>query len=103
VQGLRDCEDGGALLLRVGRGVVIMIVASWMIVVVLTDMEMEVEESCAELSVPMPVAGGVQADPADADNTGDRQSRPRPLGKADHGTAEALHVLILTDRAAQFL
>ena len=103
MKGLGDCEHSLSQLLRVGRGVVIVIVVSRMIVVVLTDMEVEVEEAGAELAVAMPVAGGVQADPADADNTGDRQSRPRPLGKADHGTAEALHVLILTDRAAQFL
>lgn len=81
-----------------------MIVVSWMIVVVMTDMEVEVEEARAEFSVPVPVAGGVQTETADADGDCHTQNRARETGNANHGFAEASHLvsrLILADPAAQ--
>jgi hypothetical protein len=73
-----------------------MIIVSWMlaamlIVLMVADVEMEVKEAGADLTVPVPVVGGVEAKPTDADNPGDHQSRPRPPGVSDHGTAEGRH------------
>jgi hypothetical protein len=65
-------------------------------VLMVTDVKVEVKKTCAELSVPVPIAGGVQAEAAEADNTGDRQGRSRPTGEVNHGSAETLHLLILT-------
>jgi hypothetical protein len=59
-----------------------------------------VEEAGAELTVAVPVAGGVQAQAADADDDSHAQDRARLPGTSDHGSTEASHVLILTDPPA---
>jgi hypothetical protein len=89
-------ENCRVLPAPVPRSIVIMILASWvlvakLIVLMVADVEMEVKEAGADLAMPVPVVGGVEAKPADADNPGDHQSRPRPPGVADHGAAEARH------------
>lgn len=82
------------LVVAVGR-----MLAGEMLVFMTTDVEVEVEEGGAVPPVPMPVAGGLQTETSDADNKGGCQNRPRLPGTPDHGSAEVLHVLILTDRA----
>jgi len=87
-----DCQYSGSSLLAVGRRIVIVAIVSRMIVAVLSDVEMEVEEAGAELPVPMPVAGRMQAETADEDDKCDSQGRASQAGQAVHGSAEASHL-----------
>ena len=75
VERLGNCEDRRALLFRVDRSVVVVIVMGRMIVAVFSDMEVEVEETGAERAVPMPIASGVQAQTANADDDAQAQNR----------------------------
>ena len=108
MHGLGDRENRGVLSVFVSRGVVIVVIARRMIVavivvVVVADVEVEVEEAGADLSVPMPVAGGVQAEPADTDDDGHAENRASQPGTSDHGSPKASHLGILLDRAGQIL
>lgn len=103
VEHLGNCEDRRALLFCVDRSVVVVIVMGRMIVAVFSDMEMEVEETGAERAVPMPIASGVQAQTAYADDDAQTQNRAGQPGTSDHGSTKASHLGILLDRAGQFL
>ena len=102
-KGLSDGEDRRTLLFCVDRSVVVVIVMGRMIVAVFSDMEVEVEETGAKRAVPMPIAGGVQAQTADADGRSQRHDRAGQPGTSDHGSTKASHLGILLDRVGQFL
>lgn len=80
-----------------------MIVMGRMIVAVFSDMEVEVEETGAERAVPMPIASGVQAQTANADDDAQAQNRTGSPGTSDHGSSNVSHLGILLDRAGKFL
>lgn len=86
MNGLGDCEHSCSLLLCVGRGLVI--VVGRMMVAMLADVEVEVEETGAERAVPMPIACGVQAQTADAEDDGHAQDRAGQPGTSDYGSAQ---------------
>jgi len=76
-----------------------------LLVLVVTNVEVEVEEAGAELAVPVPVAGGVVAEPGDADHRDHAGDRTGPPEKLNHGSAEASQpqcsTAILPDRVAR--
>ena len=61
------------------------------VVIVIADVEVEMKEARAELAVSMPIAEGVQTQPASTDDDGETDSQPGEAGKLDHGSAEASH------------
>lgn len=77
------------MLFFVSRSFVI--VVCWMFVGVLTDVEVEVEEACAELPVAVPIADGVEAETADANGNSQRQDRAGQPETSDHSSTEAPH------------
>ena len=97
VKSVDDRESGRALLIPVGRGVVIMMVASRMsvaamLVAVIADVEVEVEEAGAELAMPVPIAGGVEAETADEDQNNQTKGRSGSPEDPNHGSAKTLHL-----------
>jgi len=103
VERLDNCEDRRASLFCVDRSVIVLIVVGRMVVAMFADMEVEVEETGAERAVPMPIASGVQAETADADDNRQAQDRASQPETSDHGSTKASHLGILLDRAGQFL
>jgi len=75
VKCLGDREDRRTLPFRAGRSFVIAIVARWMLVAVLADVEVQMEESCSKLAVAVPVTGGVQTETSNADDDCQAQNR----------------------------
>jgi hypothetical protein len=61
------------------------------VVLVVSDMEVEVKETGAEFAMSVPVTNSVQAKAADADSRGDAQYQPEKAGIPDHGFAHASH------------
>jgi hypothetical protein len=95
-----DSQNSGSSLLALGRRIVIVVIVGRMIVAVFADVEVEVEETGAELAVAVPVASGVQAQAANAYDNYESQDRAGQPGTSDHGSAETSHLgsmLILTD------
>jgi hypothetical protein len=80
------------LLLRVGRGFVIVIVASRMIVAMLADVEVEVEEAGVELTVAVPVARRVEAETANENDDGHAQDRSGQPGTSNHVSSGTPHL-----------
>lgn len=124
VKGQGNRQNRSSFLLVVGWRVVIVIVfvvsrmlvgglfvlvavmsvlGAMMFVLVVTNVEVEVEEGGAVSPVPMPVTGSLQTETADADNNGGCQNRSRQAGQSEYGAAEVSHVLILTDRTRHAL
>jgi hypothetical protein len=89
MESLGDGEDCGAPLLTVGRPIAMTIflpLRLTVMVLVVSDVEVEVEETGAELAMSVPVANRVQAKAADADSRGDAQHQPEQAGTPDHGS-----------------
>lgn len=63
-----------------------------MTVTVLANVEVEMEEGCGKLAVAVPVAAGVQAETADADDNRQAQDRASQPGTSNHGSAKASHL-----------
>ncbi len=55
--------------------VVSRVLVAVMLVLVIADVKVEMEEACGKLAVAVPVAGGVQAKTADADDYCQAQNR----------------------------
>ena len=72
--------------------VVSRVIVAVMLVIVVADVEVEVEETGAKLAVAVPVAGGMEAEAADNDDSGHAQDRAGQSGKSNHGIAEAFHI-----------
>ncbi len=96
LKGQDNCQNHISFLFPVGRSVAIVVVVSRMLVV--TDVEVKVEEVGARLTVPMPVAGSLQPETTDEDGRDRADDRARLPGISDQGSAEVLHFLIITER-----
>ena len=70
------------------------VIVAVMLVLVIADVEVEVEEAGAELTVAVPVAGGMETEAADNDDGGHAQDRAGQSGKSNHGITEAFHLEI---------
>jgi hypothetical protein len=80
------------LAIRLLPVVGVIVVAVVMITVrVVTDVEVDVEESGAELAVVVPVTGGVEAEPGKAGQNDNDQGRGRRPDRSDHGSMESSH------------
>lgn len=62
------------------------------LVAVLANMEVEVEETCIKLAMSVPVASGLKAETADADNGHHPQDQPGQPEDPNHGSAKATHL-----------
>lgn len=109
LKGQDNCQNHISFLFPVGRSVAIVIVVSRMLVgimlvvdvmlvLVVTDVEVKVEEVGARLTVPMPVAGSLQPETTDEDGRDRADDRARLPGISDQGPSEVLHCLIITER-----
>ncbi len=72
--------------------VVSRVLVAVMLVLVIADVEVEVEEAGAQLTVAVPVAGGMETETSGTDNCHHAQDRTGQPGVSDHGSAEAPHI-----------
>jgi len=72
--------------------VVSRVLVAVMLVLVLADVKVEVEEACAKLAVTVPIAGGVYAETADADDHSQRKDRAGQPGTSDYSSPKTSHL-----------
>ncbi len=62
------------------------------LVIVIADVEVEVEEAGAKLTVAVPVLGSVETETSGTDNCHHAQDRAGQPGASDYGSEETSHV-----------